>query len=360
MAEGDQYFFASGTGEKIELVGELAVGRSAESDLVVSEGQPSRRHAIISVQDDGVYVEDLESTNGTFVNGDKVAGKTLLAAGDEVAFDINKFKFEVQSAAPAGDATVLREVVDPNRTVLRSMPTLDPPAEEAAPATPEPEQAAEVASPPEPAPPPEPEQPPEPAPPPTPALAPEPEPPKAVKPGSWADPNEKNASSTQFFSPQDLAAMRGASIEEKVESDVPFLQVTSGSAAGSVIQLIPEGNMKEWSIGNHAGRDIRFDDQGVSDFHTILVHENGRWKVVDQMSTNGTFVNGSKTISGYLNSGDKIRIGTVECSFVLPGGAAATRQATPGATQEGNKTVIAVVSFVLVLAVMSGVYYFLM
>ncbi len=364
MAQGDQFFLASAAGEKVELTGDMSVGRSPECDLVVSEGQPSRQHARITVDDTGVSVEDLGSTNGTFVNGSRLTAKHLLSDGDEIAFDINKFQLEVKSPAPPADATVLRQIEDPNRTVLRPMPPKVPKAEEPAPVAqaPEPAPAAAPAGAAEAAPPaPEPVQaavPPPAYPTPTPSAPPAAA--KPVKPGSWADPNEKNSASTQFFSPADLAAMRGATIQEKVESDVPLLQIASGSAAGSVIKLIPEGDKKEWTIGKAEGRDILFNDQGVSDFHTILVHESGRWKVVDQMSTNGTYVNGAKTVSGYLNSGDKIRIGTVECTFMLPGGAGAKKAAKRSGEGGNSKTIIAAVSFVVVLAVMFGAYFFFM
>ena len=138
-------------------------------------------------------------------------------------------------------------------------------------------------------------------------------------------------------------------------------QIGTGAAAGSVIQLNTGGDKKEWSIGSDSARDIVFTDQGVSVFHTILAFENGRWKLVDQMSTNGTFVNGAKSVSAFLNSGDKIRIGTVEATFVLPKGAGARSGGGSAASGGGsNKTVIGIAAFVVVLAVMFGAYFFLM
>jgi pSer/pThr/pTyr-binding forkhead associated (FHA) protein len=403
MAEGDHFFLtSSATGERFEVTGDTSVGRSTDCDLVLTEGQPSRQHAQITVEGSSVFVEDLESTNGTFLNGNQLNAKQQLNHGDEVVFDVNKFTLDAQLASQAAsDATVLRPI-DPAKTVLR--PVLEEPVETPEPSPPEPEPVAAapepVAAPPEPvAPPPEPiAVTPEPvAPPPEPVAAtpepaappavpvestpepaapvaepvaevppaetkPEPEPevaaakPKPVQPGSWADPNAKNESSTQFFSPEDLAKMRGGSVAEKVESDVPYLQIATGNAAGSIVQLIADGQKKEWSIGSDERREIVFADQGVSDFHTLLVHESGRWKLVDQMSTNGTFINDSKTVSGYLNSGDKIRIGTVTCSFVLPGAPA------KGAKGEGSgdkKIWISVATFVVVLAVMFGAYFLL-
>ena len=53
----------------------LIVGRDAEVDLVLSDGIVSRRHARLTTGDDGLWIEDLKSTNGTFVNGVKVSTK---------------------------------------------------------------------------------------------------------------------------------------------------------------------------------------------------------------------------------------------------------------------------------------------
>jgi Inner membrane component of T3SS, cytoplasmic domain len=61
----------------------LTVGRGGQNDLVLDGDEfASARHARIEVRGDGVWVQDLESTNGTFVNGSRVAGAQRLDAGD--------------------------------------------------------------------------------------------------------------------------------------------------------------------------------------------------------------------------------------------------------------------------------------
>jgi pSer/pThr/pTyr-binding forkhead associated (FHA) protein len=57
------------------------VGRAQRADFVVDAPLVSRLHCRLSLQDEGVLVEDLESTNGTFVNGRRIR-KGLLATGD--------------------------------------------------------------------------------------------------------------------------------------------------------------------------------------------------------------------------------------------------------------------------------------
>ena len=63
---------------------------------------------------------------------------------------------------------------------------------------------------------------------------------------------------------------------------------------------------------------IVIEDPSVSNFHAKLVHKKGRWKIVDQMSTNHTYVNGEQYNSAFLSSKDSIRFGLVEAVFLLP------------------------------------------
>ena len=62
---------------------ELSVGRSPANDLVVSDPEVSRRHAMLRFRDGKWIVEDLRSRNGTAVNGVRV-GRCELRPGDRV------------------------------------------------------------------------------------------------------------------------------------------------------------------------------------------------------------------------------------------------------------------------------------
>jgi pSer/pThr/pTyr-binding forkhead associated (FHA) protein len=63
---------------------EIIVGRSRDCDLVLVEDLVSRSHAKISSTDSEVYIQDLRSVNGTFVNGEKVIGRARLHEGDRI------------------------------------------------------------------------------------------------------------------------------------------------------------------------------------------------------------------------------------------------------------------------------------
>src|SRR5580704_16348223 len=62
---------------------QILIGRSSDLDMVLVEDMVSRKHARISMQGDQIWIEDLGSTNGTFVNGEKIK-RARLKEGDRV------------------------------------------------------------------------------------------------------------------------------------------------------------------------------------------------------------------------------------------------------------------------------------
>jgi hypothetical protein len=78
--------------------GKLLVGRESDAELVLSEDLVSRRHAEFSVKDGEVILKDLASTNGTFVNGQRIK-RAKLAVGDRVLVGTSLMKLV---PAPAG------------------------------------------------------------------------------------------------------------------------------------------------------------------------------------------------------------------------------------------------------------------
>jgi pSer/pThr/pTyr-binding forkhead associated (FHA) protein len=84
MAMGLIIVRGPGTGQTYTLGGEaVIVGREAQSaKFVIEDPAVSRRHARISRQGDTYLIEDLGSTNGTFINAERVMGRVPLTAGD--------------------------------------------------------------------------------------------------------------------------------------------------------------------------------------------------------------------------------------------------------------------------------------
>lgn len=72
------------SGERVEVNGGLVIGRSRECDLSLQDTYLSSRHARVERDDSDLSIEDLGSTNGTYVNQDLVKGRVYLERGDVV------------------------------------------------------------------------------------------------------------------------------------------------------------------------------------------------------------------------------------------------------------------------------------
>ncbi len=309
-------------GEDFPLEGEVLVGRKEDCDLVVTEGHPSRHHARLVVDADGVLLVDLGSANGTFVNGRKIESEQRLASGDRVAFDAATFLFVEPGDAPPEGATVVRSVEELDRTVIRSAADLQKELEAAAaPAKPAVTEAPV---------------------------------------GSWADPeNKANPAGTQIFSRDELAKMVGEYSAAEGASDAPHLQIGTGPDAGSIVQLQLGEGASEWSIGSDPARDIVLRGDGVSSFHAKIVHDAGRWKLVDQMSANGSFINNDKVVTAFLNPNDRIKLGTVEFAIVFPGGGKKSSGGGASGGKSGGGAAMGIAVFAGVLVLLGLAYLFL-
>jgi DNA-binding winged helix-turn-helix (wHTH) protein len=79
--------------------GEHIAGRDAECSLVIDGTTVSRRHARITVARGAATIEDLDSTNGTYVNGTRISAPTPLVPGDEFAVGSEVLRVRLRSSS---------------------------------------------------------------------------------------------------------------------------------------------------------------------------------------------------------------------------------------------------------------------
>ena len=79
--------------------GEHIAGRDAECSLVIDGTTVSRRHARITVAGGAATIEDLDSMNGTYVNGTRIAAPARLAPGDEFALGTEVLRVRLRSSS---------------------------------------------------------------------------------------------------------------------------------------------------------------------------------------------------------------------------------------------------------------------
>src|SRR3954465_12025608 len=90
---------------------EINVGRVQGNDLMLPKGNVSKRHARLLYRDGRFIVTDLKSTNGTYVNGRKIAQATIVREGDKIY--IGDFVLRIESGAGAGVISSGQQAVSP-------------------------------------------------------------------------------------------------------------------------------------------------------------------------------------------------------------------------------------------------------
>lgn len=338
-------------GREYQVGAALRFGREAGADVVVPGGQVSRRHAEIVASPRGYMLIDT-STNGTFVNAERVQNQRLLSRADVIKIADEEFRFYSDAppaAAPAAAppppppapvpqaslpqrepvvalpaapaAAALRLTPAPPAYALPRNPA--PPAEAPPPAAPAHLQstgyfetakrpaAPEAAAPPAPpaplAPPPV-EAPRAAAPPPAPPTPPAPA--VAVPPAAAAPPPAPPAppappvAAPRAVAPPPAPPTAAAPLAKFV--------VRSGSLKGQrLIVKVPIVN-----IGRADYCDMVIPDDSVSSQHAKLTRREGVWVLTDLGSTNGTMVDGEKVEGDIpLAPGAFVRFGDVQLIF---------------------------------------------
>lgn len=105
---------------------QLTIGRDSSNEIAINDAEVSRHHARLTFQGGKFVLEDLGSTNGTFVNGQRLSGPRVLKAGEIVSFGEQiVLVFEVSTFDPA--ATIASPRAAAVIAAARSAPPPPPP-----------------------------------------------------------------------------------------------------------------------------------------------------------------------------------------------------------------------------------------
>lgn len=88
-------------GRELSVTRTVLIGRDVTADLVIADSDVSARHASLVPTDGGLALEDHGSTNGTFVNGERLTGTQQLRAGDRIEIGAAVLEVRAPAAAPA-------------------------------------------------------------------------------------------------------------------------------------------------------------------------------------------------------------------------------------------------------------------
>jgi hypothetical protein len=105
-------------GQTIDVTGELVIGRQ-DADITIDDAEISRRHAVVRRIPGALEVEDLGSANGTFVDGERIAGATRVGGGAKIR--LGATMLDVEGVVPV-QPTRVRPIVDPQATRATGIP----------------------------------------------------------------------------------------------------------------------------------------------------------------------------------------------------------------------------------------------
>ena len=134
-----QFVMRSGPtpGVTFPLAGDqLTIGRDSANGVSINDPEVSRKHARLSFQGGKYVIEDLGSTNGTFVNGQRLAGPVVLKSGDVVSLGEQiVLMYDAVMSDPGATVAVSRKAVQaPPVQPQAAQPAYAPPPSQPAPA----------------------------------------------------------------------------------------------------------------------------------------------------------------------------------------------------------------------------------
>ena len=85
-------------GDRLEVEAQVVLGRGT-ADVVIDDPEISRRHALVRVVGERVVIDDLDSMNGTWVNGQRITETVELRPGDVVRLGRSVFELQAEPAS---------------------------------------------------------------------------------------------------------------------------------------------------------------------------------------------------------------------------------------------------------------------
>ncbi|WP_158658001.1 FHA domain-containing protein [Agarilytica rhodophyticola] len=251
----------------------LLIGRSESCDICVSEGYPSREHARIVQKDEAVLVEDLHSTNGTFVNNQRIGSSALLNVGDVVKVGDEAFSIQSQSQP---DATVLVKSLGSDENV--SALVIEDDDEDH-------EDSTSLIH-------------------------------QYSLPRGWNQDGSNFISEIGKLDDRKKQAINSyiEKVRSKYKGHIGVLLILFSDDNPPVIKSLvyQEGGRSSWTFGRGDGCDVIFQHPCISMHHATLTYGEAGWHFEDSDSTNGISVQGKKLKTIKLQDEMKISVASAE------------------------------------------------
>lgn len=304
------------TGEVFLIKGNTSIGRQTGCDIVLLEGHASRLHATVSIEGLSLLVKDQNSSNGTFLNGEKISEATL-KQGDVLRFDIHEFLVLVEEtkqnlheastqlrSVQENDAEVLLDLStektineNPGHTLVHNEANQTP-----GDSSPKVNDASHFSK----------------SGPETPSsyLA-----PKSQERTAIWKPSEQTDSGTVLLDSEKIIAQ---------PSTIPIqhLYGYNSDIKGKKFTLKKD----KMILGKSSLSDIIIKDSSISSQHAEISFDKNQWSLADLNSTNGSYINNDRVKhKTLLHPGDLLQFGVVQLVFAqeLPASDSASRFPQP-------------------------------
>ncbi len=233
----------------------VTIGRKNTNDIILPFRNVSSFHALVECVNEIIYVEDLNSTNGTFVNDEKIEGKVAIKNGDRVRFASYEFFVEFEDnglSEPAGSEQIESGTVfmDVNK-VQEIQEILNGETDE-----------------------------------------------KELK-----NENEPAGKETVLYGVKGLVQNGRLILLDDKRNFLKEYELTE----------------IETSIGRDEINNISIDHPSISRVHCFINRKENYYEIVDNDSTNGVFINDKKVKKALLKNGDIVKLGDKEFVYIAPG-----------------------------------------
>ncbi len=253
------------------------LGRSESCDIQITTGHASRKHARIDVRDDGAWIEDLDSTNGTFVNNEKIEGSLHLRPGDVIRFDEEAFSLQREDQP---DATIFASPFDLRSRTSKSL-FID-------------EEESDLEQ-------------------------------TFFHQGYRLQ--RENLDDDDWYDASNgrLAELKAGLKETTVAKSLERIKDRPGIVlvffieyeSPVVFTLTTISENKHWTLGRRSNSDIHIANPCISETHAFLKYQNGQWLLEDNHSTNGVWHERKKISSVVLGDNMVLNLGAVELNIYL-------------------------------------------
>ncbi|MDZ7924830.1 MAG: FHA domain-containing protein [Marinagarivorans sp.] len=318
------------------LVDGVVVGRELDCGVRLQFTKVSRYHAKFIVLNADLYLEDLRSSNGTFVNGQRIVARTLVSLGDEVAFGDQRYRLTTKNMGNSAATQLFIPSQDASASVNNA------PVHQA-PLSPSPSPASAAPTPPF-------------------SVAPA-ENLEPVYGESFATPaaHQGDDALTRLYSPDQILSIAQRNLEHYADLDVgsgPRFIVLTAPLRGKVYPVgLPDAG-RAVTIGRDERCDLRIAEASISRQHARILYVDKQFHIDATHASNRLLINGeNQAPNAILRHGDKVQFGRVEAIFRTDVKRAAPIQVDEFEAAQGHQKLWLMAAAVVTLVIIGGVFW---